>query len=55
MTINQAFEDLIKHWKEYPKEFRDKHRHIKSRYPDVNTIAMRNALLEAGYKEDWKK
>lgn len=55
MTIDQAFKELIKNWKEHPKEFRDKHRHSKSRYPKVNLIAKTNALKEAGYKDEWNK
>jgi hypothetical protein len=43
MTIEKAFEDLIKNWEKQNKKFRDKYRHSKSRSPNINESAMRNA------------
>jgi hypothetical protein len=55
MTIEKAFEDLIKNWEKQTQQFRDKYRHTKSRYPEISKSAMHNALIEAGYKENWTK
>jgi hypothetical protein len=55
MTIEKAFEDLIKNWENQSQAFRDKYRHTKSRFPKINISAMHKALKEAGYKENWTK
>jgi hypothetical protein len=66
MTIEKAFNHLLKEWEDQPKWFRDKYRSYRSRYEKskgmkakeiiekryyVGTDKMREMLLKAGYTE----
>jgi phosphopentomutase len=62
MTIDQAFKELIKNWKEQDAPFKNKYRSYKSKYlkslkdkksEKIGLGKIREMLLEAGYKEDW--
>jgi hypothetical protein len=60
MTIMQAFNNLLKNWKEHPKEYRDKYRSYRSKYlknkkdpkaEGIGRLKMIEMLEAAGYLE----
>lgn len=57
MTLEQAFDDLLKNWTLQPKEFRDKYRSYRSHYinetHEVGLKIKRKMLFEADWKENW--
>lgn len=64
MNIELAIKELFKNWKEQDSAFKNKYRSYKSKYlkslkdkkaEKIGLGKIREMLLEAGYKEDWKK
>jgi len=57
MTLERAFDELLKTWSELPKEFKDKYRAYKSHYlngtHEVGLKIKREMLLEVGWHENW--
>lgn len=57
MTLERAFDELLKNWKAQPKEFRDKYRSYKSHFINkthpVGDKIKREMLTGAGWKENW--
>jgi hypothetical protein len=59
MDIIEAFTKLIDTWEKQPSDFRNKYKSYKSKFlagnfREVGHRKMREILIEAGFKENWK-
>lgn len=57
MTLERAFDELLKNWSAQEKDFKDKYRSYRSNYINktnfVGVKIKREMLMEAGWDENW--